>query len=147
LLDVFWSGHDASEPPISDQYKSVIFYHNEEQKQLAIESRRNEETRLGKNIYTEVVPFKRFYLAEDYHQKYLLRHDRELMKDFNAIYPAIEDFVASTAAARINGYLGGYGSLETLQKDINSYGLSETGKNKLLEIANKGLILACSVPW
>ncbi len=145
-MDVFWSGHDASEPPISDQYKSVIFYHNEEQRQLAIESKQNEETRLGKNIYTEVGPFTRFYLAEDYHQKYLLQHDRELMKDFNTIYPYIEDFIGSTATARINGYLGGYGSPETLQEQIDSYGLSEKGKNKLIEIAGKGLIQACPVP-
>ena len=147
MLDVFWSGHDASEPPISDQYKSVIFYHNEEQKQLAMESKANEESRLGRAVYTEIVSFSRFYQAEEYHQKYLLQHDRDFMKEFKAIYPDVEDIIMSTAAGRINGYLGGYGSLETLQKDINSYGLSETGKNKLLEIANKGLILACSVPW
>jgi peptide-methionine (S)-S-oxide reductase len=146
LLDVFWSGHDASEPPVSDQYKSVIFYHNEKQSKLAIESKQNEETRLGRNIYTEVVQFTKFYQAEDYHQKYLLRHDRELMKDFNAIYPDIEDFVSSTAAARINGYLGGYGSPETLQKEIDSYGLSEKGKDRLLEITGRGLISACPVP-
>ncbi len=145
MLDVFWSGHDASEPPISDQYKSVIFYHEEEQRQLAIKSRQDEEKRLGRNIYTEVVPFTRFYLAEDYHQKYLLQHDRELMKDFDAIYQDIEDFISSTAAARINGYLGGYGSLEILQREIDSYGLSQKGENRLIEIANRGLILACPV--
>lgn len=145
MLEVFWSGHDAAAPPVLDQYKSIIFYHNAEQKQLAEESKANEESRLGRAVYTEIVSFSRFYQAEDYHQKYLLQHDREFMKEFKAIYPDIEDIIRSTAAARINGYLGGYGSPETLQKEIDSYGLSEKSKDILLEIADRGLILACPV--
>jgi peptide-methionine (S)-S-oxide reductase len=111
-----------------------------------MESKANEESRLGRAVYTEIVSFSRFYQAEDYHQKYLLQHDRELMKEFKAIYPDIEDIIMSTAAGRINGYLGGYGSADILQEQIDSYGLSEKGKSRLLEIAGRGLISACTVP-
>jgi peptide-methionine (S)-S-oxide reductase len=124
----------------SQQYKSIIFFHNKEQERLAIESKEQEETKLERKIVTEIIPFSKFYLAEDYHQKYYLQQDSELMKDFNTIYPATQDFISSTAVARINGYVGGYGTLENLQKTINSFGLSEIGRNRLLEIADRGLV-------
>ena len=46
------------------------------------------------------------------------------MTEFRALYPAGADFVASTAAARVNGYLGGYGSLEQLRSEREELGLS-----------------------
>ncbi|MFC1970628.1 hypothetical protein ACFLV0_01645 [Chloroflexota bacterium] len=48
--------------------------------------------------------------------------------------------------ARLNGYLGGYGTLETFEKELNDLGLSETGKEKLLAIAERGLVPGCAVP-
>jgi peptide-methionine (S)-S-oxide reductase len=130
----------------SQQYKSVIFYHNETQKRLAIESKEQEEYKLGRKIITEIIPFSKFYLAEDYHQKYFLQQEPELMKEFNTIYPATEDFISSTAVARVNGYVGGYGILKTLHDDLGSFGLSEAGKNRLIEIAERGLVPGCVIP-
>lgn len=147
LLDVFWDSHDPTVPPFSQQYKSVIFYHNEAQKRLAIESKEQEEARLGRKIVTEIIPFSKFYLAEDYHQKYYLQQEPELMKDFNTIYPDTKDFISSTAVARVNGYVGGYGILETLQEVLSSFGLSERGSNRLTEIADRGLVPGCALPW
>jgi peptide-methionine (S)-S-oxide reductase len=118
---------------------SIIFYHNDEQKQAALQSKELEESRLGRSIKTLIVPFSKFYLAEDYHQKYYLQQYDILKKEFNTIYPDARDFVNSTAAARVNGYAGGYGTLDTLQKELDSFGLSAAGSEKLLEIANRGL--------
>jgi len=53
------------------------------------------------------------------------------MKEFRRFYPDMNDFVASTSAARVNGYLGGYGTLESLNNEIESYGLSPEGIKKL----------------
>ena len=145
LLAVFWDSHYPTAPR-SSQYKSIIFYHHEEQKRLAIELKEKEESRLGSKIFTEIIAFSKFYPAEDYHQKYYLRQDRELMKDFNIIYPATGDFISSTAAARINGYVGGYGTPETLQEELPSYGLSDTGRDRLLKIADRGLKPGCVIP-
>ena len=146
LLDVFWDSHDATVRPYSQQYKSIIFYHNEEQKRLAIESKENEESMGGRKILTEIVPFSEFYLAEDYHQKYYLKLEWELWRDYSTIYPETEDFIASTATARVNGFAGSYGTLETLDKEMDSYGLSDAGRSKLLQIVDRGLVPGCAFP-
>ena len=75
----------------------------------------------------------RFYLAEGYHQKYRLQEVPELAEAFQAIYSDEEGFVNSTAAARVNGYAGGYGTLATLQAEIDSLGLSKEESARLLE--------------
>lgn len=110
---------------------SAILYHNEEQKRLALETRDRQTTSVKKKIVTEIIPFAEFYLAEEYHQKYYLQQAPELMSEFSAIYPVAQDFINSTAAARVNGYVGGYGSLETLNGEIDSLGLSPAGNKKL----------------
>ena len=125
---------------------SIVFYHNEEQRRLAIDSKEHEESRSGRSILTEIIPFSEFYLAEDYHQKYYLRQESSLIQELSAIYPDISDFIDSTAVARLNGYVGGYGTPETLEKELNSLGLSEAGKMRLLEIADIGLVPGCVVP-
>ncbi len=145
LLDAFWSGHYPTETPYSSQYRSAIFYTTEEQKAIAIESKNKEQARLPNPIQTSIEPLTRFYSAEDYHQKFYLQQDTRLMREISAIYPNSEDFVNSTAAARLNGYAGGYGDEATLQRQINSLGLSEAGKQELTEIANSGLKAACPV--
>ena len=77
LLEVFWKTHDPTTlnrqgPDIGTQYRSVIFYHNEDQKRIAEESKEKMDQKgyYKKPIVTEVVPFKNFYLAEDYHQDF-----------------------------------------------------------------------------
>jgi peptide-methionine (S)-S-oxide reductase len=134
LLDVFWDSHNPVQRPWSRQYMSVVFYHNDEQKRLAMETRDSEAAKIQGEIFTEIVPASEFYLAEAYHQKYRLQQVPDLMKEFSAIYPDNDDFVASTAAARVNGYLGGYGTVEALQAELSSLGLSPEGSQKLLDI-------------
>lgn len=125
---------------------SVVFYHNEEQKSLALETKESEEARLGRPVFTEIIPFSEFYLAEDYHQKYYLGRESAILAELRAIYPDIGDFIASTAVARINGYVGGYGRLPTLEEELNLFGLSEAGRERLLEIAGRGLEPVCPLP-
>jgi peptide-methionine (S)-S-oxide reductase len=133
LLEVFWSSHDPTRPAWKRQYMSAIFFHNEEQKRLALETRDRKATAVQKKIYTEIIPFAEFYLAEDYHQKYYLQQVPELKREFRTIYSAVQDFTNSTAAARVNGYVDGYGSPETLKTEIDDLGLSPAGKKALLE--------------
>lgn len=110
---------------------SAIFYRDEAQRKTASESKEREEAKKG-TIVTEILPATKFTPAEDYHQKYYLRNARELMKEFAAIYPDGDKFAASTAAARVNGYVGGHGSRKTLQAELESLGLSEVGGRRLL---------------
>jgi hypothetical protein len=100
---------------------------------VAFEVRDRMAVETGREILTEIVPFSGFYLAEDYHQKYRLQQDGVLEREFRTIYPNPEDFIASTAAARVNGYLAGYGSLERLRDELDSLGLSTEGRDRLWE--------------
>jgi methionine-S-sulfoxide reductase len=136
LLEVFWTSHSPAVRPWSRQYATLIFYHDEEQKRLAVESQERKEAETGKDFYTEIVSFSEFYLAEDYHQKYRLRQVDELMAEFEAIYPDSADFVNSTAAARVNGYVGGHGTLASLEAEIDDLGLSATGQEKLRDLVS-----------
>ena len=145
LVDAFWSGHDPTYPPYSRQYRSAILYNSEEQRQTAIKSKEREESRLGKVLFTDIEADTGFYVAEDYHQKYYLRETPELMAEISAIYPDPQDFMNSTAAARLNGYVAGYGNQDTLKKQLNSLGLSESGQQRLLQITASGLIPGCPV--
>jgi methionine-S-sulfoxide reductase len=133
LLKVFWHSHDPGSRSWSRQYISAIFYHNEEQKKLALESRKREEARTGGKIYTEISPASRFYRAEDYHQKYYLRQRPELIRELKAIYPSNEDFQDSTVAARLNGYLAVKGPREAIQAELVNL-LPPEESRKLLDI-------------
>jgi peptide-methionine (S)-S-oxide reductase len=136
LLSLFWKAHDPTWPAQSRQYRAALFYHGEEQRRLALESREREQARHGRAICTDVLPVPDFYRAEDYHQKYYLRQDRILMGVFRIIYPEARDFTDSTAAARVNGYLAGYGSRTALQHDLDMLGLSHGGRKRLLDSAS-----------
>lgn len=77
LLEVFWHNIDPLTPNAQfcdhgSQYRSAIFYHDEEQRRLAEESKRRLEAsgRFTQPIVTEIVPASTFYPAEEYHQHY-----------------------------------------------------------------------------
>ncbi len=77
LLEYFWHTIDPTTPDAQfcdagSQYRSAIFYHDEEQHRLAEQSRRELERSkpFTAPIVTEIVPAKSFYVAEDYHQDY-----------------------------------------------------------------------------
>jgi len=108
---------------------------SEEQRKLAMAGKTREAARRNAPIYAEIVPAGTFTLAEDYHQKYYLRGDSTLMAELSAIYPRDADFIASTAAARLNGFLGGHGGAERLREDLPRLGLSEAGQRHLLDLA------------
>ncbi len=134
---MFWSSHNPRQRAWSTQYKAAVFYHNEEQKRVAMLSRDREAAKRNSTISTEILPAGEFYRAEAYHQKYRLRQHSELMDEFNAIYPNDKDFVDSTAAARVNGYLAGYGTLESLETERDGLGLSAEAIRKLMNILKK----------
>jgi peptide-methionine (S)-S-oxide reductase len=145
LVDAFWSGHNPTYPSYSRQYRSVILYASEEQRQTAIKSKQREESRLGKVLFTDIEADNGFYVAENYHQKYYLRETPDLMAEISSIYPHPLDLMNSTAAARLNGYIAGYGNQDTLKKQLNNLGLSEASQQRLLQITASGLIPGCPI--
>jgi peptide-methionine (S)-S-oxide reductase len=131
LLDVFWGAHDPTSRSWSRQYMAAVFTHTEEQRRLAEMTRDRRSRDLGAKVHTAIQPLGEFTLAEDYHQKYYLRGDTRLLREFQAMYPADQELVNSTAAARVNGYLGGYGTRQQSEAEIESLGLSLAGRKAL----------------
>jgi peptide-methionine (S)-S-oxide reductase len=131
ILELFWDNHNPAAASWSRQYMSAIFYHSEEQKKAALESMAAVEEKLQVKINTEVVPLSRFYLAENYHQKYYLQSVQALAGEIKAYYPEFNDFVDSTAAARLNGLVAGYSDPALTAEELDSYGLSPRGRELL----------------
>ncbi|MBP9732486.1 MAG: peptide-methionine (S)-S-oxide reductase MsrA [Candidatus Magasanikbacteria bacterium] len=84
LVKIFWQSHNPTTlnrqgPDIGTQYRSAIFYHTLEQKEIAEKSK----AELGKSgkwkqpVVTEITPAQNFWKAEDYHQKYLMKRGEE----------------------------------------------------------------------
>jgi len=78
LLDVFWANHDPTTPnrqgpDVGTQYRSVVFYHNDEQRVAAEETKEklNASGKFRRPIVTQIEPAPPFYRAEEYHQRYL----------------------------------------------------------------------------
>ncbi len=78
LLNVFWENHDPTTinrqgPDIGEQYRSVIFNHTPEQKELGEKSKEilEKSGKYTNPIVTQILPAEEFYIAEDYHQQYL----------------------------------------------------------------------------
>jgi len=135
LLEVFWKSHEPTARSWSRQYRAAVFFENETQKKIALETRFREAFRTKGEIFTEILPASRFYQAEDYHQKYYLQQDRFLSREFQTIYPHFQDVVNSTAAARVNGYLAGHGNLENVEEELALLGLSPEANRRLAKIA------------
>ncbi|MBD3407628.1 MAG: peptide-methionine (S)-S-oxide reductase MsrA [Candidatus Lokiarchaeota archaeon] len=81
ILEVFFAAHDPTTlnrqgNDVGTQYRSIILYHNDEQKQIAKDMIDNlqESGKFKNSIVTELVPFEKFYPAEDYHQNYYRRN-------------------------------------------------------------------------
>ena len=134
LLEHFWQSHDPTRAAFSRQYRAAVFYHNPEHRRLAEISRERLTERLKRAVRTRIEPAGEFHPAEDYHQKYILRRYGRFMKAFEQMYPDPVDLAASTAAARVNGYLGGYGSHQDLMRDVGRLGLTEPLKALLIDI-------------
>jgi peptide-methionine (S)-S-oxide reductase len=83
LLDIFFDVHDPTQinrqgVDIGTQYRTVIFYHSEQQKNLAEQKKKNLDAsgRYRKPIATQILPAVTFWEAEDYHQQYLEKQGR-----------------------------------------------------------------------
>jgi len=81
LLVIFWEIHDPTTinrqgPDIGSQYRSIVFYHNEDQKNKAfsIKEKIEKSGKYSRKIVTEIIPATLFYRAEEYHQKYFQKH-------------------------------------------------------------------------
>jgi len=78
LVERFWELHDPTQvnrqgPDVGSQYRSAIFFHSEEQRRAAEDSKARAQARFSGPIATEIVPAQAFWRAEEYHQQYLVK--------------------------------------------------------------------------
>lgn len=145
LVEIFFDSHDPFRSSFSKQYRSVILTTGEAQETIAREVRDEVDREDDAAIMTSVEELDGFTSAEDYHQKYELQKHSSLMTELNIMYPDFWDLVDSTVAARLNGYVGGYGSREQLEEEIDSFGISDQSKDYVREIVG-GLTPGCGAP-
>jgi len=147
LLDVFWESHDPSGRPYTNQYSSIVLAASDAQLATARESARRYEVANGKSVATRIEPLSRFYPAEDYHQKYYLRQDATLAREFKAMFGADEQaFRDSAAAAKVNGYISGDGGPEQLAAVTGALGLAEKATGYLQErVSDRAATQGCAV--
>lgn len=98
LLEVFWQTHDPTTPnqqgaDVGPQYRSVVFYHNEEQKQKAEQYKKalDASGAWDKPIVTDIEPLKNYYAAENYHQNYYNDNPDQMYCRY-VIRPKLEKF-------------------------------------------------------
>ena len=98
LLEVFWKTHDPTTVnrqgnDVGTQYRSVIFYHNDEQKQKSehYKEELNKSGAWNKPVVTAIEPFTKFYAAENYHQNYYNNNPRQMYCQY-VIRPKLEKF-------------------------------------------------------
>jgi len=98
LLEVFWTVHDPTTlnrqgNDIGTQYRSVIFYHNDDQKQKAefYKKRLNDSGAYSNPVVTEITASKAFFPAEDYHKNYFANNPNQPYCTF-VVQPKVEKF-------------------------------------------------------
>lgn len=79
MLEIFWKIHNPTTmnrqgPDFGSQYRSVIFYENKGQKEIAEKSKKETQKKFDKKIVTEIKKAGTFFRAEEYHQKYILKN-------------------------------------------------------------------------
>jgi len=113
LLNVFWSNHDPFGGAYKRQYRGVALVHDDAQRDVADRAVERWEHEFESAVLTAVEPIDTLYLAPDEHQKYYLREHPDRLAELESAYTPAQ-LIDSTAAARYNAVLGGYGSTDSI---------------------------------
>ncbi len=126
LVDFFWSNHNPQRPKYKGrQYMSLLLFRDEEQERVAHILKDRWKQKLNFEIETEIQPFQQFFRAEDTHQKYLLKRYPMAFDSIRALFPTFHHFVDSTLAARVNGFVRGYGSIREILYELEEWELEK----------------------
>ena len=79
LLDIYWKSHDATDgtgvkPDFGRQYRPILFYNDEAMQKTMLAAKERAQKDYSKPIATEIVPFEKFWPAEEYHQDFVKKH-------------------------------------------------------------------------
>lgn len=134
LLNVFWNHHYPNRDAYKGrQYLSILRYRNEKQLQDVLRVKKETEATLGETIETEIAQFESFTPAETRHQKYYLKRYPQALEQIQAFFPHLEMLVNSTFAARLNGFVKGFGSRQELITEIEMWPITEDSQQVLID--------------
>lgn len=136
LLSAFFAGHDPLARSFSVQYRSAIFYRTEKEWSAAERALGDAQRSLGR-VHTSIEPMSRFWLAEDYHQKFRLRGHSHVADELRAMFPDDRAFVDSTTAARLNGWFDGWGDEAQIERDLPLTGLDRSARREVRAFAGR----------
>jgi len=134
ILQLFWSEYTPGKP-YSKQYMSAILYSDDKQRQIAEEAIEKKKLSV-RDVHVHFAPLDKFYLAEDYHQKYYLQNSslfEKLKIPRNNALVLANSFMAT----RLNGYFGGHGTYELFLSDLKGFPVDESVKTELKETVSK----------
>ncbi len=138
LLDTFWRNHTPRKDGYGGhQYMSLLLFHNSKQNKIIDQVKVKWEAKTNQRLETEIKPFEQFTLAEDKHQKYYFKRSKKAYEMILQLFSTHEDFVNSTIAARLNGFVREFGTLHDLKNEINEWRLDEKDRLLLIETIKK----------
>lgn len=145
LLDAFFAHHNAAKAAYSVQYRSAIFYHDEDQRSTAEAALQAEAVRRGvRNLATALEPFREFHRAEDYHQKYYLTHDKLLMGELSRLLPSQRAFEDSTLVMRLNALAGHYKLPPQIELPLDALSTEAQARVQELQAYSGGPAIKCT---
>lgn len=126
LLEIFWTAHNPCRRPWSRQYMSAVFYAGEAQRE-AIERTRKLYVGEDQTVHTEISKLDRFWVAEDYHQKYALRSDGELAAQVLGFFTSEAEFREAPVVTKLNAFCAGELSREDFDAELAKFGYHAIG--------------------
>lgn len=139
ILDVFWGNHNPQRDQAygGRQYMSLLLYRNDTQKELAEKTKKQQAEFLRGEIQTEISPYERFYLAEEYHQKYYLKRYKNAMMVLARLFQTEETITNATVVARLNGLVKGFVTPAELKREIEDWNISEDRVRVLKDLVDE----------
>ncbi len=123
---------EVNNRPISGQYRYIIFYDNETQKEhiKEVEAKQRE----AEEIYFDVKELDKFFVAEDYHQKYQVRSNEKLYNKLMEIFKNEQSFIDSHIATKLNSFRSGFINNQEINQIIDDSYLSPIYPDKIKEV-------------
>ena len=143
LLDIFWRSHNAFGRSWSTQYQAVLWTHGPGQADIARASAASWGKAKDSEVQTPMRPATRFWIAEDYHQKYYLRSRGQLLKALVGANATEDEIRESTIAARANGWITGHGKAAEIAREAEVLGIDAKAGALLNEALDQRVPALC----
>lgn len=138
VLKEFWQNHYPNRDNYKGrQYISLLHYHTEQQHRLITEAKKEMEGQLRETVETEISPFTEFTTAEERHQKYYLKRYPKALEQLSGLYQDQELLRDSTFAARLNGFVKGYGTKKGVIEELEKWNIGRAEKLFLIDLFSK----------